>query len=394
MRLFKLMLFSVVLLWPRVVCGQSTYLQNQCTNLMTASGAALENRDWQRLIDLSQDYLERCSEISDKKLQTAMLDSIGIGFIEQGKYDDAVPVLYRCVSLDKDASTCWYNFGRAAVSLGRRKAAKNCWRKVIEIGSYDRDSAAAVKLAKQDLDSLEAMEKSLAGKHQLPPDPDDPQPTSPPSDSPVDSSAERFGTGFFITTDGYLLTNNHVVEGCRSLATVPDKKPLEVIARNPKPDLALLKTNYAPTSVAVFRIGPAPRLGDSVVAFGFPLPGLLSSAGNLSTGILSATSGVQDDIRFIQISAPVQPGNSGGPLFDSSGHVIGVVVAKLDAIQVARATGDVPQNVNFAVHWSEVRAFLDEQGIQYRKAPSQKKLETSDIAANAARVAIEIECSQ
>lgn len=75
-----------------------------------------------------------------------------------------------------------------------------------------------------------------------------------------------------------------------------------------------------------------------MVAFGFPLPGLLASEGNVSTGVLSATAGLQNDIRFVQISAPVQAGNSGSPLLDASGHVIGVVVAKLDALRIARLT--------------------------------------------------------
>ena len=102
---------------------------------------------------------------------------------------------------------------------------------------------------------------------------------------------------------------------------------------------------------------------------------------------------MQNDVRFIQISAPVQPGNSGGPLFDSSGYVIGVVVAKLDAVKVAEITGDVPQNVNFAVNWAEVRAFLDDAGVPYRKEISQHSVPTSSIAATATQVAIAIECT-
>ena len=137
-----------------------------------------------------------------------------------------------------------------------------------------------------------------------------------------------------------------------------------------------------------------PQLGDSVVVFGFPLPDVLSSDGNVTTGILSAASGLQDDVRFVQISAPVQPGNSGGPLFDQSGHVIGVVVAKLDALSVARVNGDIPQNVNFAVSWWEVKAFLDAEGVPYRKATSQQGISTSDIAALARRMSVAIDCTE
>jgi hypothetical protein len=96
----------------------------------------------------------------------------------------------------------------------------------------------------------------------------------------------------------------------------------------------------------------------------------------------------------VQISAPVQPGNSGGPVFDTSGHVIGVVVAKLDALRVAQFTGDVSQNVNFAVHWAQVRALLDEQGVQYRKLPSLHALSTSAIAKFGAEISVELDCTQ
>ena len=76
---------------------------------------------------------------------------------------------------------------------------------------------------------------------------------------------------------------------------------------------------------------------------------MLGSQLKVSTGIVSATVGLLDDISQLQISAPIQPGNSGGPLLDEYGNVAGVVVAKLRALAVAKATGDIPQNVNFAV---------------------------------------------
>jgi S1-C subfamily serine protease len=96
----------------------------------------------------------------------------------------------------------------------------------------------------------------------------------------------------------------------------------------------------------------------------------------------------------VQISATVQPGTSGGPLLDASGHVIGVVVAKLDALRMARLTGDVPQNVNFAVHWATVRAFLDAKGVDYRQAPSSSPSETHSIAAQAKLFSVGIVCTE
>src|SRR6266478_224338 len=101
-----------------------------------------------------------------------------------------------------------------------------------------------------------------------------------------------------------------------------------------------------PDAIARLRGGRGPRVGESVVAVGFPLTGLLSSDPIVTTGIISALSGLRNDRRRIQITAPVQPGNSGGPLLGENGSVVGVVVGKLDALKMVKVTGDIPQNVN------------------------------------------------
>jgi hypothetical protein len=88
----------------------------------------------------------------------------------------------------------------------------------------------------------------------------------------------------------------------------------------------------------------------------------------------------------------VQPGNSGGPLFDHSGHVVGVVVAKLDALLVAETTGDIPQNVNFALHASVARTFLEANGITYERAASTTVRPPADIGEQATRFTVVVEC--
>jgi hypothetical protein len=104
-----------------------------------------------------------------------------------------------------------------------------------------------------------------------------------------------------------------------------------------------------------------------VVTYGFPLSGLLSSGPTLTTGDVSALAGLRDNPMHFQISAPVQPGNSGGPLLDAQAHVIGVVVSKLNAARIAEMTGgDIPQNVNFAIKGTEALAFLTANGVQPR----------------------------
>jgi serine protease Do len=93
---------------------------------------------------------------------------------------------------------------------------------------------------------------------------------------------------------------------------------------------------------------------------------------------------MKDDSRYLQISAPVQSGNSGGPLLDQSGNLVGVVSAKLDAIKVAMASNDLPQNVNFAVKAAMVAAFLDANRVTYKVgAPGDKPIAPADIADQA-----------
>ncbi len=166
-------------------------------------------------------------------------------------------------------------------------------------------------------------------------------------------------------------------------------KVLDVDARN---DLALLKSAKVSSTAGVFRGGQGVRTGETIVVAGFPLPNLLSSDLNVTTGTVSALAGPGNDRHLIQITAPVQPGNSGGPVLDQSGHVVGVVVARLDAVKLVQRTGRLPQNVNFAISEGTVRAFLDANNVPYEVEPSDKPLPTADIAAKAREFTVRVEC--
>ena len=112
----------------------------------------------------------------------------------------------------------------------------------------------------------------------------------------------------------------------------------------------------------------------------------------MTTGTLSSLSGMGGDTRLVQITAPVQPGNSGGPVLDSAGNLMGVVVSKLDAIKAAKITGDIPQNVNFAINANVLRSFLDANSVEYDTASSDKVLPTTSIAENAKSFTVLVEC--
>jgi S1-C subfamily serine protease len=119
-----------------------------------------------------------------------------------------------------------------------------------------------------------------------------------------------------------------------------------------------------------------------VVTYGFPLAGLLSSGPTLTTGEVSALAGLRNNEQQYQISAPVQPGNSGGPLLDMSGNVVGVIVSKLNAQRIAQQTGDIPQNVNFAVKGSEALDFLRRNRVEpvLADGPARSAAEVGEIA--------------
>lgn len=203
------------------------------------------------------------------------------------------------------------------------------------------------------------------------------------------------GSAFYVSEAGHLLTNAHVVSGCQQLNVImPGEMPAsaKVIATDERDDLALLKASTKAPAVAMFRGGAAARVGEPVIVYGFPLTGALASSGNLVTGTLSALAGLGDNPRHYQISAPVQPGNSGGPLLDESARVIGVVVGKLNALRMARLTGDVPQNVNFAIKASAATAFLEAHGIQGKFAVDEVKRAPAEVADTARAHTVRVEC--
>ena len=104
-------------------------------------------------------------------------------------------------------------------------------------------------------------------------------------------------------------------------------------------------------------------LGLGVLAAGFPYYSIVGTSLNLTGGNVSALAGVNDDARFFSFTAPVQPGNSGGPLIDAAGQVTGLVVSRLSEQFIVEETGSLPQNVNYALNVSELKGFLESIGV-------------------------------
>lgn len=164
------------------------------------------------------------------------------------------------------------------------------------------------------------------------------------------------GTGFFITPN-HLLTNYHVIDGATTYEIIfrETRYTAEVFATDPTNDLAILKVvglegNVKPLTVASSR---DVKEGSKVYTVGFPIPDLLGIRAKLSEGIINGISGFKDDMRMFQISIPIHPGNSGGPLLNNKGEVIGVITSGL-GLKFLYTTGVIPQNVNYALKSSNI----------------------------------------
>jgi S1-C subfamily serine protease len=213
-----------------------------------------------------------------------------------------------------------------------------------------------------------------------------------------ENSNETFtGTAFFINSYGNLLTNNHVINECSKINIKTADSSLisaRVSIASKDDDLAILKVDFSPKDYAEFRVEKTPRQGETVITYGFPLTGLLSSTGNVTSGIITSLTGLGDNTRQIQISTAVQPGNSGGPLIDETGLVVGVVVAKLNALAISKITSDIPQNVNFAIRASNATSLLEAKGISFSAAKQGKRQEITELSDKLKKYTVLVECKR
>jgi len=159
------------------------------------------------------------------------------------------------------------------------------------------------------------------------------------------------GTGFFVSDSGHILTNYHVVEDATTITvkdisgTLHQAKYLRGDSAN---DVALLKIDSSTKPLNILSYADVEK-GSEVFTLGFPLVQIQGQEQKATFGRVNALSGAEDDVRFLQIDVPLQPGNSGGALFDHTGSVVGVTTATLNQVNTLKQSGMLPQNVNYAV---------------------------------------------
>jgi uncharacterized protein len=224
------------------------------------------------------------------------------------------------------------------------------------------------------------------------------------------------GSGFFVSKLGHVITNAHVVKGCNRITVGDDanKQVLaEIINTDGRNDLALLKLSnldmasaeskslIQKLSIVVVPLASKGllrsddvRLGEKVLVAGYPYGDFFSNSIKVTTGVVSSTRGAGDDTGQFQLDAAVQPGNSGGPIYDSSGNIVGVVVAQLDKLKMSKAIGSMPENVNFGIKASTVRQFLVASGLPSKNSERTEDKSTEQLAEIASNQALMVMCLQ
>ncbi len=259
----------------------------------------------------------------------------------------------------------WFNLAAAS---GVEEAAKQ--RDIVEREMTSDQIAEAQRL------SAAFVAKTTASIGGFVPFTEFPAPAENDETAPFFGTLSGSGTGFFVTADGWLVTNAHVTAaGSRIRVKIAEKMlPASVKQVDTANDLALLKLEGQFEALA---IGPSGVVGLGIPVFtvGFPNPGLQGFSPKMTRGEISSLAGAMDDLRYFQISVPTQPGNSGGPLADASGNVVGVVTARIGDAAAIESSGAIPQNVNYAIKSTYLIALIENvpEAAKGLKEPSRTK---------------------
>ena len=279
--------------------------------------------------------------------------------------------------------TSWNNLDEAYKILHQHSACiKGCI--ITHIGyneiSTDRQKQIAKEyLPKNIVDKYFEKPKKIVKKDE----PKKKKPKDLPNDNDVVPAAS--GSGFYITSSGYILTNQHVVDGCRRVTLNYNGKEFNanIIASDSKNDLAILKSNVRPKRF--YKISQSdPKLLQDVIIAGYPLGKRVSSAIKTSKGSVTSLAGYGDNYSNFQTDAALNQGNSGGPIIDETGNVVGVAVANF-----GKKVG--VESFNFGIKASTVKTFISSNDINFTKG-SNSKLNNNQLSSLINDATIYLEC--
>ena len=200
------------------------------------------------------------------------------------------------------------------------------------------------------------------------------------------------GTGFYVSSTGHVITNDHVVDGCKDIKVQSTGTDISTVllATDTKNDLALLKASHMPSIYFSISNNDPEELQDVIVA-GYPFGDAFSSSIKFTQGIVSSLAGIGNDYSQFQIDAAIQPGNSGGPIVDIYGNILGVAVAKLDFKKIMDDYGVVAENTNFGIKASAVRNLMVGNNVKV-KSPQSKTMSTSEKVKSIKAATVHLTC--
>lgn len=208
-----------------------------------------------------------------------------------------------------------------------------------------------------------------------------------PSGPKIDDNeiiAAASGTGFFVSRQGHIVTNHHVIDGCSVVKAVVNGKEYEskILAIDKVNDLAILKSNIRPTKVYSVSDEDGQLLEEVIVA-GYPLGKKISAAIKATSGTVTALAGLGDNYAEFQTDAALNSGNSGGPIINEYGNVIGVAVSKIQEEGV--------ESFNFGIKSSVLKIFANANGIKFLP-PNRREMKKKDLGKLITEGTIYLDC--
>jgi len=189
------------------------------------------------------------------------------------------------------------------------------------------------------------------------------------------------GSGFFINENGLIVTNEHVINGFKFLYIKSNQNKnyvAEVLYSNKKSDIALLSPINSFKVPYWFDLDDnKPQIGEDVSVLGYPLSQVLGTDIRITRGIVSSKNGIKSDTKQFQISAAIQPGNSGGPILNNELEVLGIATSRLSDKYLFKYLDIIPQNINFGVKSLEVLSFFKSKNIKSSKNSTIKNIDNA-----------------
>ena len=270
------------------------------------------------------------------------------------------------ISVPKDNIEAYKWFNLAAAHGG---ADRSRWRDLL-----------AAEMSKEEIAEARKRTASFVGREELPP-------RRAPSSGPGASGPRPTGTGFFVTEDGYFATSFHVVDGAARVAVKTDKGvlPARLVNADKVNDVAILKVEGKFVAVPVVT-SRGTKIGEAVFAVGFPDPAQPGPGPKATWAEIRSLTGAQNDPREFQLDAAVQAGNSGGPLVNRYGNVVGVVGARPAESAGPKTPAAAPREVNYAVKSSLLSVLLEslpETSPKLKEPYSSKERKLEDVVRDA-----------